>query len=130
MNGEARNPNDPMGSPTAPHPVLKKYYEGESERRPFVRTLFDDAAEYYDWVCALGSFGSGQHYRHSGLVRSGLGPGMRLLDVATGTGLVARGAPRISRAPWAVMRREPRGRLFRSAKSAPSFSSAPRLFGG
>ena len=82
MNGEARNPNDPMGSPTAPHPVLKKYYGSESERRPFVRTLFDDAAEHYDWVCALGSFGSGQHYRHSALVRSGLGPGMRLLDVA------------------------------------------------
>ncbi len=49
-----------MGSPTAPHPVLKKYYESESERRPFVRALFDDAAEHYDWVCALGSFGSGQ----------------------------------------------------------------------
>ena len=105
-----------MGSPTAPHPVLKKYYESESERRPFVRTLFDDAAEHYDWVCALGSFGSGQHYRRTALARSGLCAGMRLLDVATGTGLVAREATRILRDPGAVIGLDPSGGMLRQAR--------------
>jgi len=105
-----------MDSPTAPHPVLKKYYESESERRPFVRTLFDDAAEHYDWVCALGSFGSGQHYRRSVLMRSGLCPGMRLLDVASGTGLVAREATRILRDPGAVIGLDPSGGMLREAR--------------
>ena len=38
------------------------------------------------------SFGSGQGYRRDALVRAGLTRGMRMLDVATGTGLVARAA--------------------------------------
>lgn len=38
------------------------------------------------------SLGSGYGYRRSALRRHGLVPGMRVLDVATGTGLVARAA--------------------------------------
>src|SRR2546430_12154015 len=53
-----------MGTPTSPHPVLKKYYTHEGEKQPFVTALFDGAARYYDRVCGVGSLGSGQFYRH------------------------------------------------------------------
>src|SRR5439155_324656 len=67
---------------TAPHPVLKKYYESESGRRPFVSALFDNAAQHYDWVCAMGSLGSGRFYRSWVLTQSGLRGGMKFLDIA------------------------------------------------
>jgi demethylmenaquinone methyltransferase/2-methoxy-6-polyprenyl-1,4-benzoquinol methylase len=38
------------------------------------------------------SLGSGRWYRREALLRAGLGPGMRVLDVCCGTGLVARAA--------------------------------------
>ena len=38
------------------------------------------------------AFGFGESYRREALQRAGLGHGMRMLDVATGTGLVAREA--------------------------------------
>src|SRR5256712_14073726 len=118
MEGEARNPNDPAESPTAPHPILTKYYQSEKERRPFVSALFDDAAEHYDWVCALGSFGSGQRYRRVVLLRSGLCAGMKLLDVATGTGLGARSAARILREPGGVIGHDSRGGQVPGARPA------------
>lgn len=76
----------------APHPVLRKYYQRDADRRSFVTALFDGAARHYDRVCTVMSLGSGQWYRRTALGRAGLRPGMRLLDVATGTGLVARSA--------------------------------------
>ena len=77
---------------TAPHPVLAKYYGRDAGRESFVTALFDSAAGRYDRICGVGSFGSGQIYRRQALRRAGLRRGMRLLDVATGTGLVARSA--------------------------------------
>jgi demethylmenaquinone methyltransferase / 2-methoxy-6-polyprenyl-1,4-benzoquinol methylase len=93
----------PLVTPSrAPHPALTEYYPSERERRAFVSTLFDGAAGHYDRVCGLMSFGSGQWYRHRALQRAGLQPGMKLLDVATGTGLVARAAARILSTPGSV----------------------------
>lgn len=43
-------------------------------------------------MTALVSLGSGQWYRSFALARHGLRPGMRLLDVATGTGVVVQAA--------------------------------------
>lgn len=60
-----------------------------------VNRLFDEAAADYDAVSSLMAFGSGAWYRRTALVRCGLTRGMRVLDVATGTGLVAREARRI-----------------------------------
>jgi len=76
----------------APHAALADYYEGEHGRRTFVRQAFDETAGDYDrmeWMMALGS---GPWYRRRALVRSGLVAGMDVLDVAFGTGLVAREA--------------------------------------
>lgn len=76
----------------APHPVLTNYY-GDAPRRPqFVQRLFDATAPSYDRIERLIGFGSGPWYRRDALTRAGLQPGMRVLDVAVGTGLVAREA--------------------------------------
>jgi demethylmenaquinone methyltransferase/2-methoxy-6-polyprenyl-1,4-benzoquinol methylase len=77
---------------TPPHGVLTRYYRSEEDRAPFVTTLFDRAARHYDWVGHLLAFGSGPYYRRRTLVNAGLRPPMKLLDVATGTGQVARAA--------------------------------------
>ncbi len=76
----------------APHPVLPKYYGRPEERSGFVRQIFDRTAGDYDSVERLVGFGRGPRYRREALVRAGLRPGMHVLDVATGTGLVAREA--------------------------------------
>src|SRR4029078_13386927 len=52
--------------------------------------LFDHSAADYDRINRWMSFGSGEGYRKDTLRRAGLRPGMRVLDVATGTGPVAR----------------------------------------
>lgn len=116
MKGKAVDQGSPVDTPTAPHPILQKYYESESDRRPFVTALFDGAARYYDWVCAVGSLGSDQFYRRYVLARSGLSRGMKLLDVATGTGLVARAAVRILRDPRTVIGLDPSGGMLREAR--------------
>lgn len=101
---------------SAPHPVLKKYYERESDRRPFVSALFDSAARHYDWVNTLGSMGSGRFYRRWILTKYGLRAGMKLLDIATGTGLVAHAATTILRAPGAVVGLDPSIGMLRQAQ--------------
>jgi len=76
----------------APHPTLERYYRDEQGRRQFVRHIFDRAAGNYDRVEKMMALGHGSWYRRRALVRSGLREGMRALDVAVGTGLVAREA--------------------------------------
>lgn len=84
-----------MVGPTAapallPHPTLKAYY-GESEQKSrFLRQIFDETAQDYDQIESLLSLGSGRWYRRQALRRAGLSAGMAVLDVAMGTGLMAR----------------------------------------
>src|ERR1700743_3868475 len=61
----------------------------------FVRELFNDTAPHYDTVNRIFSLGSGAWYRRRCLLRAGVKPGQRLLDVAIGTGLIAEAAQRI-----------------------------------
>lgn len=75
-----------------PHPPLPDYYDTADRRESFVRDLFDDPAPWYDWSVAFLSFGSGGMYRRQALARAGLTRGQRVLDIATGTGVVARAA--------------------------------------
>lgn len=79
----------------APHPELQRYYGRKEERERFVRDIFDETAGWYDSIIAFLSLGSGQWYRRKALERHGLKQGMRLLDVATGTGVVAEAAGRV-----------------------------------
>jgi len=77
----------------APHPPLARYYPGEGERHDFVTDIFDRTASGYDWINRVMSLGSGVRYRRDALRRAGLSAdGARVLDVAVGTGLVARAA--------------------------------------
>lgn len=77
-------------APLRPHPPLTSHYGAPENREAFVRRLFDDTAPHYDGVNTLLSLGSGQWYRREALKQAGLRPGMRMLDVATGTGLLAQ----------------------------------------
>lgn len=82
----------PTQSTQTPHEVLPAYYGSAAERRPFVKRLFDDGAPHYEKINRWMSFGTGVFYRKDALLRAGLAPGMKVLDVATGTGVVARAA--------------------------------------
>ena len=75
-----------------PHDTLTKYYQNKDQHRAFVQQIFDGTAVDYDRIERLLAFGSGPWYRRQALQRAGLGPGMKVLDVGTGTGLVAREA--------------------------------------
>jgi demethylmenaquinone methyltransferase / 2-methoxy-6-polyprenyl-1,4-benzoquinol methylase len=99
----------------APHPTLSRYYEDDARRARYVRDLFDSSARHYEWVNKLFSFGTGQWYREEALRRAGLTEGMHLLDVATGTGGVARAARRIVGSSGSVTGLDPSiGMLFES----------------
>lgn len=79
----------PPSVPLPPHAPLARYYSDESERRRRVASWFDASAADYDWINGVLSFGSGNRYRRTALLRHGLAPGMRTLDVACGTGVLA-----------------------------------------
>ena len=83
----------------APHPVLSAYFRDERERRTVVDHLFDVSAAHYDAVISAMSLGSGRWYRRQALQRAGLGPGMDVLDLATGTGIVAQAAASLAGVP-------------------------------
>lgn len=103
---------------TVPHPVLKEYYDRESERRGFVTALFDGSARYYDLAGGIMAFGSGPFYRRRALAQAGLRRGMKLLDVATGTGQVARAALTILGDRRAVIGVDPNASMLAQARRA------------
>lgn len=72
-----------------PHPILENRYTRPEERPAYVKQLFDEGAEHYDPIVGWGFFGTGKFYRKDAQRRHGLKPGMQLLDVACGTGLMA-----------------------------------------
>src|SRR5580658_5482079 len=71
---------------------MKEYYSREADRRGWVGGLFDRTAGDYDRVERAMAFGTGSRYRRRALRRAGLSPGMSVIDVGVGTGLVAREA--------------------------------------
>ncbi len=100
------SPSPPEGaSPLVAPPAGGAYWRHEEERIALTRRLFDDTASDYDRIEKLIGFGSGAWYRRQALLRAGLKEGMRVLDVAAGTGLVTREAVRVAGEPslvWAL----------------------------
>ena len=99
--------------PVRPHRDLPEFYETPERRAKFVSKLFDDTARYYDRISGVLSFGTCRAYRKYALRRAGLKPGMRLLDVATGTGLAAQAALDLGLDPREVIGLDPSAGMLR-----------------
>ncbi len=108
----------PAAPPLVPHPPIAGFYDVLSDKRPFLTAIFDDTAADYDRVERWMSFGTGAWYRRQALLRAGLAPGMRVLDVATGTGLVAREALSIVGPAGSVVGVDPSAGMLRRAADA------------
>jgi demethylmenaquinone methyltransferase / 2-methoxy-6-polyprenyl-1,4-benzoquinol methylase len=75
---------------TAPIPALPQYVSNPDARQRWTSDLFDRTAPYYDRICQMMSVGTDASYRREALERCGIAKGQHVLDVATGTGLLAR----------------------------------------
>ena len=73
------------------HAPLPQYYGPDWKRAEYVNQIFDRTAHHYNTIEALLLNGA-LWYRKYCLRRAGLCRGMTVLDVAIGTGAVARGA--------------------------------------
>jgi len=100
----------------APHPPLRDYYTHEAERCGWVRQLFDRTAGDYDRIERIMALGSGSLYRRRALSRAGLAPGMQVLDIGVGTGLMARQAAELVGDSGRVTGIDPSIGMIRSAK--------------
>jgi demethylmenaquinone methyltransferase/2-methoxy-6-polyprenyl-1,4-benzoquinol methylase len=95
---------------------LPRYFADEQTQRHFLRELFDGTARDYDFVERLLALGSGPWYRRKALLRAGLAPGMQVLDVAIGTGLVAREALGIVGPKGSIVGIDPSGGMLAEAR--------------
>lgn len=78
------------GAVAKPHQIIETRYSNEEGKQQYLRQLFNDGAPHYDRIGWIGSLGTGHLYRKRALRRGGLKPGMKVVDVACGTGAVTR----------------------------------------
>lgn len=108
----------PDGPVHSPHPVLDAYYASEEAKCGFVQKIFDETAADYDRVDRLLAFGTGSRYRRQALLRADLAPGMKVLDVAVGTGLLSRQIVRVVGNPDDVIGIDPSAGMLASSSSS------------
>ncbi len=106
----------PVPAAHAPHQPLTGYYASEQERQSYLRRIFDTTAPDYDKVEAMLAWGTGSRYRRQALERGGLKPGMRVLDVGVGTGLVAAQACLLTGDPALVTGIDPSSGMLAASK--------------
>lgn len=86
-----------------PHLPADGHCPDPALRRAAMRDLFNGTARYYDPINRWFSLGTGAWYRRTCLKRAGLRPQHRVVDVAVGTGLLAREAFAIVGDPKAII---------------------------
>ena len=115
-------PTTPGSGPSVklPHGPLPAYYrDGDgAAREDFLRTAFDETAGDYDRVEKILGFGRGPAYRGEALLRAGLRPGMQVVDVGMGTGLVTREILKITGEPDRVIGVDPSPGMMKQARFA------------
>ena len=80
---------------TASCDEIETYYADPARRQGAARALFNGFARHYDLINRIFSLGSGTWYRRRCLRQAGVGPGAVVVDVAVGTGLLAREADQL-----------------------------------
>lgn len=100
----------------SPHPPLPHYYGDAEARQGFLNDLFDRTAYQYRNIDKATGFGSGLWYRKKALELAGLKPGMRVLDVACGPGLVAQCALQVVGLSGSVTGLDPSSGMLREAQ--------------
>ena len=98
-----------------PHLPLPDYYGDDEKRKRYVNDLFDRTAKHYNTIEGL-FLNGGLLYRRLSLRFNGLGPGMKVLDVAIGTAAVARGATRVVGAEGMVFGVDPSSGMLEEAR--------------
>ena len=102
-----------------PHAPLRSYYGQDQERCAWVVDLFDRTALDYERIEGLMALGSGSWYRRRALGSAGLQSGMQVIDVGTGTGLVAREAARLVGPRGCVLGVDPSAAMLANARAMP-----------
>lgn len=115
------SPEEVSSRPAAlpPHTPLTHYYgsDDERKRRRYVNDLFNKTAPHYDTVEKI-FLNGGLLYRRMSMRLAGMRPGMRVLDVATGTGAVARGATKNVGPTGRVFGCDPSSGMLREARKS------------
>ena len=115
---ESRETNQ-AAEPVAPHPPLRGYYGDVEARQGFLNELFNRTAYQYRNIDRATGFGSGLWYRKKALQLAGLKPGMRVLDVACGPGLVTQCALSLVGPAGLVVGLDPSIGMLREAQKSP-----------
>ena len=100
----------------APHAPLTQYYSNEEERRGWLRNMFDSTAPDYNRMETILGLGTGSWYRGQALLRAGMKPGMQVIDIGVGTGLVASQAASILGDPTMVTGVDPSTGMLHNAR--------------
>lgn len=115
----------PMKDPVVPHPPLQRFYGDASKREAFVRDIFDETAHWYDMAASMLAFGSGDRYRRDAVKRAGITAGMRILDLATGTGVVARAAAAVTGDAKSIVGMDPSIGMLHAGRTSSAKVQAP-----
>ncbi|MBK6007571.1 class I SAM-dependent methyltransferase [Ramlibacter ginsenosidimutans] len=111
------DPNELQPPVHLPHAPLPSYYRSgdAAARETFIRTTFDDTAVDYDRLEKILGLGTGSWYRGQALLRAGLKPGMQVVDVGMGTGLVTRQILKITGEPQRLIGVDPSPGMMKQA---------------
>lgn len=101
--------------------MFEELYASDQQKQRFLQSIFDDTAADYDRIERLLSLGSGSWHRGQALRRCGITAGSAVIDVATGTGLVARQALTLVGPTGSVIGVDPSPGMLRQASSQLSY---------